>query len=635
MKEDSETPFAFSPTINDDQNENEKQGGSSFFSKNQKLILIISGIVLIAVIVTIIIIIIIVSSKGGDKNKDNGAADKPETSTNYITAIYEVTKIKSATKIYSEYSLPPKVINYSQIISSIRLNDKILNIEKGEYTFNEKGNFTLKIYFKSDLNMLDNFFFSTPITTVDFSHFNVKPIQSMKSLFRGCIKLKTINYGDNFETSSLTNMTELFASCSSLKMVDLTEFDTSNVEKMDSLFVGCSELTNIHFGQINTKKVVTMREMFNGCKKLTSIDFSGFDTSKVTNFKMMFSKCESLVIFNSKFNTDSALDISGMFENCNGLVIANLENFNTEHVFDLSKMFSNCKNLVNVNLNNFKTENVQDMNNMFSGCEKISSIDLSSFSTPSLRNIKEMFTGCPKLSYLDVSKLNTSIVDDSSSIFFTISNQGTIKYNSKLLTSNIINSIPSEWTKSDISADKEEEYDEPETSTNYITATYEVTSTTSPVRIYSENSLFPTILNYTDKISSIRKDNKKLKMLGGMHTFNEKGNYTLKIYFKSQPNILDNFFFDTNITNVDFSYFNIKPIESMNSLFKACIILKTINYGSNFDTRALKNMAQLFLGCLSLTSIDVSRFDTSNVEVMDSLFNGCSELTNKYQFRKF
>ena len=48
------------------------------------------------------------------------------------------------------------------------------------------------------------------------------------------------------------------------------------------------------------------------------------------------------------------------------------------------------------------------------------------------------------------------------------------------------------------------------------------------------------------------------------------------------------------------------------------------------DTLTVTNMSQMFSGCSSLTSLDVSNFDTSQVTSMKSMFYGFSNLTNLY-----
>ena len=110
-------------------------------------------------------------------------------------------------------------------------------------------------------------------------------------------------------------------------------------------------------------------------------------------------------------------------------------------------MFNGCSNLKSISMKNFNTEKVEEMNGMFTLCESLTSIDLSSFNTTLLKNIKEIFSNCQSLTYIDVSKLNTTIVEDFSGAFYGVSSTGTIIYNSKTFSSNLINLIPSGWEK--------------------------------------------------------------------------------------------------------------------------------------------------------------------------------------------
>jgi len=291
MKEDSETPFAFSP--NENEEENGKDFQESFFSKNKKLILfIITGVLLVAAVIITIIIIVSKGDKKGEnnskQNENNKQKSDNETSTNFIKAVYNISKISERTKIYNVYTNPPNYYNMSKLISHIKIDDKNITVdsEDGTYQFNKKGIYTVKFYFKETLHYIEGFFMlCSDLIEVDFTNFITTEIESMSSLFRGCIKLKTIIYGDNFNTTNLNDMDELFALCLSLEEIDLTKYETRNVFSMNSLFEGCKNLKKINFGNFNTKRVEEMRSMFNGCSSLRSIDLSKFDTSKVSNFE--------------------------------------------------------------------------------------------------------------------------------------------------------------------------------------------------------------------------------------------------------------------------------------------------------------------------------------------------------------
>ncbi|EGO6085458.1 DUF285 domain-containing protein, partial [Enterococcus faecalis] len=72
---------------------------------------------------------------------------------------------------------------------------------------------------------------------------------------------------------------------------------------------------------------------------------------------------------------------------------------------------------------------------------------------------------------------------------------------------------------------------------------------------------------------------------------------------------------------------NVSKVTSMSQLFSGCSSLTSLDL-SSFDTSKVTTMFGMFNGCSSLTNLDVSSFNTSEVTDMDKMFNGCSSLTN-------
>ena len=60
------------------------------------------------------------------------------------------------------------------------------------------------------------------------------------------------------------------------------------------MFAECSSLNNINLSNFNTNNVINMEWMFFGCSSLTNIDLSNFNTNNVTDMEGMFSDCSSL-----------------------------------------------------------------------------------------------------------------------------------------------------------------------------------------------------------------------------------------------------------------------------------------------------------------------------------------------------
>ena len=230
--------------------------------------------------------------------------------------------------------------------------------------------------------------------------------------------LKRIDFGNGFNTDSVTNMRGMFLSCQDLRGLDVSRFNTENVTDMSRMFEGCWSLTNLELSNFNTENVTDMSGMFWDCNKVTELDVTSFNTENVTNMSNMFSVCLSLTSLDlSNFNTSNVTDMNNMFNECYVLTSLDPSNFNTSNVTDMSEMFWGCKGLTNLDLSNFNTSNVTDMSNMFGECYALTSLDLSNFNTSNVTNMNNMFGECYALTSLDLSNFNTSNVTDMNNMF--------------------------------------------------------------------------------------------------------------------------------------------------------------------------------------------------------------------------
>ncbi|MCD7802354.1 MAG: BspA family leucine-rich repeat surface protein [Clostridiales bacterium] len=140
---------------------------------------------------------------------------------------------------------------------------------------------------------------------------------SCKNLFRGYKNLTSIYFKGYFDTSNVTDMSNMFCSCTSLTSLnisgDLSDWDTSSVTDMSGMFRGCYSLTSLNLSGWNTSNVTNMVELFANCYVLTTLDLSGWDTSSVTDMCYMFSFCSSLTNFNPDWLDTSNADTRNMY----------------------------------------------------------------------------------------------------------------------------------------------------------------------------------------------------------------------------------------------------------------------------------------------------------------------------------
>ena len=200
--------------------------------------------------------------------------------------------------------------------------------------------------------------------------------------------------------------------------LDLSGFNTSNVTNMSQMFARMSNLTTLDLSSFDTSKVTDMSGMFENMYNLTTINLSGFNTSNVTNMSQMFARMSNLTTLDlSSFDTSQVTDMSSMFSGMRDLATLNLSNFDTSKVTDMRSMFSGMRDLATLNLSNFDTSKVTDMRNMFALMSNLTTLDLSSFDTSQVTNMGFMFYSMTNLVTLDLSNFNTSKVTNMNDMF--------------------------------------------------------------------------------------------------------------------------------------------------------------------------------------------------------------------------
>ena len=272
----------------------------------------------------------------------------------------------------------------------------------------------------SQVTDMTNMFSScSKLTSLDLSSFNTSQVTSMEGMFSGCSGLTSLDVS-KFDTSAVTSMEGMFSGCSSLSSLDVSKFNTSQVTSMTSMFNGCSSLSSLDVSKFNTSAVTSMESMFAGCSGLTRLDVSKFVTKKVLSTSNMFADCSGLTRLNvSNFDTSAVLNMSAMFANCSGLTSLNVSNFDTSAVTQMNGMFTGCSGLTSLNVSNFDTSAVTNMHSMFNGCSGLTSLNVSSvsFKTDKVTEMTDMFAGCSGLTSLDVSRFNTSEVKSMDGMF--------------------------------------------------------------------------------------------------------------------------------------------------------------------------------------------------------------------------
>ena len=297
---------------------------------------------------------------------------------------------------------------------------------------------------------------------------------SLRGFFGGCETLETISGLEYLNTANVEFMDHMFEGCSALTSLDLTNFNTAKVTYMNNMFEGCSALTTIYVSnKFVTDNVSNGSDMFTGCKSLKDYSdsktdhkyancgtdgyftpgcaYAEFDNATLTfrykgvkpagaydlnvesNEPGWLTQSANIkkVVFDASFANARPTSCCWWFGNCFYLTeIEGIENLNTQNVTDMRNMFTCCYELTSLDVSNFNTQNVEDMTDMFLGCEKLSLLDLSNFNTANVMGMSSMFSGCSTLQTIFASdKFVTDKVFGGDDMFIDCENlKGFIDY---------------------------------------------------------------------------------------------------------------------------------------------------------------------------------------------------------------
>lgn len=117
-------------------------------------------------------------------------------------------------------------------------------------------------------NMSGMFSGCSSLSTLNTGSFNTSNVTTMASMFNGCSSLRSINLS-NFDTSAVTTMDSMFDGCSGMTALDLANFNTVNVTNMYRMFAKMNSLQTITVSdKFDVSNVTNSSDMFLDCYSL-------------------------------------------------------------------------------------------------------------------------------------------------------------------------------------------------------------------------------------------------------------------------------------------------------------------------------------------------------------------------------
>ena len=130
----------------------------------------------------------------------------------------------------------------------------------------------------SKVTGMSGMFSNSEATTLDVSNFDTSKVTDMSGMFMN--SAATTLDVSNFDTSKVTTMSYMFAE-SKTTTLDVSNFDTSNITSMYRLFYNSSELKTIYTSnKFNTTAVTNSTDMFEKCTSLVGGEGTIYDSTK-------------------------------------------------------------------------------------------------------------------------------------------------------------------------------------------------------------------------------------------------------------------------------------------------------------------------------------------------------------------
>ena len=574
-------------------------------------------------------------------------AQKAASSSKYIATYESSTQTLTFKKNVGE-TLPSNSVVVKDRMTVAAINNKLGNgtivhivFDKSFSTYTPT---TLRAFFSNLLKLetitgleylntekvtdMNNMFSScSELTSLDVTHFNTAKVTNMGSMFYSCSKLTSLDV-TNFNTANVTNMNYMFSGCSKLTSLDVTKFNTAKVTNMRYMFSSCSKLTSLDVTNFNTEKVTYMNRMFSSCSSLTSLDVTHFNTANVTNMNSMFSSCSSLTSLDvTHFNTANVTDMNGMFSSCSKLTSLDVTYFNTANVTDMSFMFANCSSLTSLDVAHFNTEKVTGMSRMFIGCSALLSLDVTNFNTANVTDMSYMFSDCVALTSLYLTNFNTEKVTNMVSMFAYCRALTTIYASSKFVTTKVTNSSNMFYNCNKLKGE-EECTDDKATDKTYAKIEGGYFSRAIPRVKYADGTLtFFLASKETLGENEYELNSGKNLPEWVKHTFS----ITKVVFDTSFANARPTscykwFFWCEKLNQVEgIKNLNTKEVTDMADMFYECRDLSSLDV-SGFNTEKVTDMSGMFYECISLKLLDVAKFNTANVKSMSNMFYRCNNL---------
>ena len=524
--------------------------------------------------------------------------------------------------------------------------------------------------------------YATNIKQVRFEG-NVVGKGSFQSMFENQTELYSFD-GRNFNTSSITDMSNMFSGCGNLAYLNLDTFDTSNVTNMTNMFNSTPKIRVIRLGANFSFKSNSSFSTGTWQKEDESISYTSYELTQNYDGNTMsglYRNIEKKAYAILYSNGELVFQIGDTEDSTRGSVIGKYTDFETTKYTSSSSIpwYSNVSSITSVSIEDPIIS--KSLEYIFSNMSNINEINLKNLITSETQYFNSIFAGCNNLKEVNMENIDFSNYNQYSYAMMSISS-GTF---TNLITLNVSNSIMPKKMESffggmtnlkNLYLDNINTYN----TTNIQSAfagcknieeldlsDLDTRNCNSLLNIFSGMDSLKTLtlgtntINYettttTIGISGVWQDeeNEKKPLQVILNNYeNEIGRYTkleeaYAILYDSgdlvfqRNNTIDPTRGEVVATYTDFenkgndNYWREKNNDYQIKVYILDEIVPYQTFGwfcniisiegiENLNTKNVVDMSSMFEGA-KITSLDLGTFDTRNVEDMEFMFNDCKEL---------
>jgi surface protein len=299
-------------------------------------------------------------------------------------------------------------------IYTLKINGTIIG-----WRFNNEGD-RLKLLEIEEWGVLrlgngDSYFYGCLNLNISASDIlNLTGTSILTRAFRGCSSIDEIKSIEDWDTSKVTNMREMFFNVSAFNQ-DIGSWNVSSVTDMTGMFYYASAF-NQDIGTWDVSSVTCINSMFGGASSFNQ-DIGSWNVSSVTDMVGMFFGASAFNQDIGTWDVSSVTSMIFMFYNASSFN-QDISSWNVSSVTDMARMFSGAS-AFNQDIGTWDVSSVTLMGNMFSGASAFNQ-DIGSWDVSSVIDMTDMFSGVT-LSTLNYDNLliGWSLLTLQSGVFFS------------------------------------------------------------------------------------------------------------------------------------------------------------------------------------------------------------------------